>query len=293
MRLAPHDGQKPLLRQLNATILSAWHDSHWTRRNPCSKQPATSIDSQCTGDPSALTQLAVGRSSSCGSICLTSQCAFFYGHMTLPRVICRRSSGLLKTRIPVCQDSFQDLIPRVYWNLFHPVHRCWTRSGLRSCGNTLRLIGEIGVRFGDDRVDGFTPAFVRNADHGCIGDVRVLHRHIFDLCRVERRGMFTSGIISQRGEHLLALFFTGRQHAGENLNQVLAHRSEQLAAPIQMCDALLRNVPAEFETVLSNCLSHGRRQFVTIVENFPEQCLTCWRSWLTFTPLMPRPVSRR
>lgn len=88
----------------------------------------------------------------------------------------------------------------------------------------------------------------------------------------ERRGMFTSGIISQRGEHLVALFFTGRQHAGENLNQVLAHRSEQLAAPIQMCDALSRNVPAEFETVLSNCLSHGRRQFVTIVENFPEQC---------------------
>jgi len=87
----------------------------------------------------------------------------------------------------------------------------------------------------------------------------------------KRTGLFTSGIISKRGDHLMALFFTGRQHAGENLQAVLEKRSRELSAPIQMSDALSRNLPGEFETLLANCLSHGRRRFVDVVENFPEE----------------------
>ena len=86
-----------------------------------------------------------------------------------------------------------------------------------------------------------------------------------------RKGLFTSGVISKCGERLIALFFTGRHHAGENLERVLARRSKPLAAPIQMCDALSRNLPGEFKTILANCLSHGRRRFVDVVENFPEE----------------------
>jgi len=88
---------------------------------------------------------------------------------------------------------------------------------------------------------------------------------------LKRTGLFTSGIISKCGEQLIALFFTGRNHAGENLQSVLESRSKQLASPIQMCDALSRNLPGEFETILANCLSHGRRRFVDVVENFPEE----------------------
>ncbi len=54
----------------------------------------------------------------------------------------------------------------------------------------------------------------------------------------ERRGLFTSGIVSTREGRKIALFFSGRQHAGENLKDVLLRRAETLAAPIQMCDAL-------------------------------------------------------
>ncbi len=86
-----------------------------------------------------------------------------------------------------------------------------------------------------------------------------------------RKGLYTSGVISKRGEQLIALFFTGRQHAGENLERVLALRSKPLARPIQMCDALSRNLPGEFKTILANCLSHGRRRFVDVVDNFPEE----------------------
>jgi hypothetical protein len=87
----------------------------------------------------------------------------------------------------------------------------------------------------------------------------------------QRTGLFTSGIISKREAHLIALFFTGRRHAGENLQAVLEKRAKTLSAPIQMSDALSRNLPGEFKTLLANCLSHGRRRFVDVVENFPEE----------------------
>jgi transposase len=91
----------------------------------------------------------------------------------------------------------------------------------------------------------------------------------------ERTGVFTSGIVSTREGRKLALYFTGTRHAGENLADVLKQRSRELPRPIQMCDALSRNVPhlaAGTEILLANCLAHGRRQFVDVVENFPVEC---------------------
>ena len=87
-----------------------------------------------------------------------------------------------------------------------------------------------------------------------------------------RTGQFTSGIVSILGEHKIALYFTGNNHAGENLDKVLQHRAEALAKPIQMCDGLSRNVPKAFKTILANCLVHGRRNFTDIIEHFPSQC---------------------
>ena len=87
-----------------------------------------------------------------------------------------------------------------------------------------------------------------------------------------RTGQFTSGIVSILGDHKIALYFTGNKHAGENLDTVLQHRADTLAAPIQMCDALSRNVPKAFKTILANCLVHGRRNFTDIIEHFPAEC---------------------
>jgi len=91
----------------------------------------------------------------------------------------------------------------------------------------------------------------------------------------DRTGVFTSGIVSTKQGQRIALYFTGRQHAGENLRDVLAHRAEALAAPVQMSDALSRNtsaLPEGVEILLANCLAHGRRQFVEVAANFPEAC---------------------
>jgi len=88
----------------------------------------------------------------------------------------------------------------------------------------------------------------------------------------QRTGLFTSGVVSTSEGRRIALFFSGRKHAGENLTDVLVQRAADLAPPIQMCDALSRNLPAELETIVANCLAHGRRQFVEVAEHFPEEC---------------------
>src|SRR4051794_35020024 len=56
-----------------------------------------------------------------------------------------------------------------------------------------------------------------------------------------RCGLYTSGVIALRDGYRVALFFSGRRHAGENQSQVLKHRAELLPPPIQTCDALSRN----------------------------------------------------
>ena len=88
----------------------------------------------------------------------------------------------------------------------------------------------------------------------------------------QRKGMYTSGVVALRDGFRVALFFSGRRHAGENLAQVLKHRAEQLPPPIQMCDALSRNLPGELQTILAHCLAHARRRFVDVYDRFPEPC---------------------
>ena len=90
----------------------------------------------------------------------------------------------------------------------------------------------------------------------------------------KRTGTFTSGIVSVVGAWTIALFFTGWKHAGENLAEVLKQRARELPAPIQMSDALSRNVlkVEGVEPLQANCLAHGRRQVVEVADNFPEEC---------------------
>jgi transposase len=90
---------------------------------------------------------------------------------------------------------------------------------------------------------------------------------------LERTGVFTTAILSSGSErHTIALFHSGVRHAGENLNELLKERDPDLPAPILMCDALSRNLPANFKIILANCNAHARRQFVDLVEAFPAEC---------------------
>jgi len=89
-----------------------------------------------------------------------------------------------------------------------------------------------------------------------------------------RTGIFTTGIVSRTktkdNERDIVLFFTGRQHAGENLNDILKHRDLTKDPPILMCDALSRNEPKDFKTETCYCNVHARRGFADVVDVFDE-----------------------
>lgn len=92
-----------------------------------------------------------------------------------------------------------------------------------------------------------------------------------DARREDRTGVFTSAIVADDDEHRIALFFTGQKHAGENLAAVLSERAASLAAPIQMCDALSRNLPGALKTTVAHCIAHARRRFVDVANDFPDE----------------------
>jgi hypothetical protein len=87
----------------------------------------------------------------------------------------------------------------------------------------------------------------------------------------ERTGVYTSGIIARNGDRTIALFFSGHQHAGENLADVLSRRAEELPAPVHMCDALSHNTKGIEGTLLAHCLAHARRKFVDVEPDFPDE----------------------
>jgi hypothetical protein len=89
----------------------------------------------------------------------------------------------------------------------------------------------------------------------------------------ERSGIFTSGIISllEEGKRI-AIFYTGRNHAGENIASLYEMRDGEKDPPIQMCDTLSRNMSSEFKIILCHCITHARRGFVDVIPSFPDEC---------------------
>ena len=88
-----------------------------------------------------------------------------------------------------------------------------------------------------------------------------------------RTGIFTTGIISVVEKQRIALYFSGRKHAGENITDLLEKRQVGLSPPIQMSDAKSGNTPKNIKVIESNCNTHARRNFLNVAEDFPYQCL--------------------
>jgi transposase len=86
------------------------------------------------------------------------------------------------------------------------------------------------------------------------------------------RATQTSGIVVKTGEQRIALYFSGRRHAGETLAELLKRRADGLPRPIQMSDALAVNISAEKEVITSYCLAHARRTVFELQEIYPAAC---------------------
>ena len=89
----------------------------------------------------------------------------------------------------------------------------------------------------------------------------------------ERTGMYTTVLLFE-GEQSICLYFSGRQHAGENLDDILTFRDPDLP-PIQwMSDGLAANTPKQHQDQCLdfNCIVHGRRKFIELETFFPNEC---------------------
>ncbi len=95
----------------------------------------------------------------------------------------------------------------------------------------------------------------------------------------ERTGLHTTGIVASPpcgdAGPKMALFFSGTQHAGENVRDLLKRRAAELPVPTFMSDALAANtskIKVDVQATIAYCLSHGRRKFVEVADDFPEAC---------------------
>jgi transposase len=86
-----------------------------------------------------------------------------------------------------------------------------------------------------------------------------------------RTGMQTTALIVQVGDRRICLYYTGRRHAGENLDALLAHREPHREKPLVMSDALSSNTAEETHLIRCHCLAHGRRKFSELDEVFPAE----------------------
>ena len=87
----------------------------------------------------------------------------------------------------------------------------------------------------------------------------------------ERTGMQTTALIVQVGDRRICLYYTGRRHAGENLDARLTKRESQRDKPLVMSDALSSNNAEEDALIRCHCLAHGRRKFSELEDVFPAE----------------------
>jgi transposase len=148
------------------------------------------------------------------------------------------------------------------WDQIEAVARCC--YGVFSCLETLAAQGELMHQ--DDTTVRILTLMKENEQIRARAAAQGLSR------ATERTGMFTTALVVRVGERLIALYYSGRSHAGENLAALLDKRAAAQGPPLVMSDALSRNDVAEGLVVRCHCLAHGRRQFSDIEEMFPSAC---------------------
>jgi transposase len=91
----------------------------------------------------------------------------------------------------------------------------------------------------------------------------------------QRTGLFTTGMVAKAGEPTkgprIAIYVSGRRHAGENSAELLSGRPSGLSPPIRVGDASASNRVGEVACVEAGCWFHARRPFVVLERIFPEQ----------------------
>jgi len=89
-----------------------------------------------------------------------------------------------------------------------------------------------------------------------------------------RSGIYTSAVLAiDDKDRRLVLFQTNVGHAGEFMQEILSARDPTRAPPTLMSDALSANHVIGHEFVKCLCNAHGRRGFVELIEQSPDEVI--------------------
>jgi transposase len=175
--------------------------------------------------------------------------------------LCHYDAGLPLNRIERLQHNLQTPIPSsTQWDVLN-----------ESASTFKPVFDEMARQAAQGQVVHDDDTFVRIL--ALMGKRRAELLKKGELPSPERTGLFTTAIVSITDRAPIALFYTGRKYAGENLADLLKVREADLGPPILMSDALdSRNVPKGHTVIESNCAAHARRGFVDQIPNFPAEC---------------------
>jgi hypothetical protein len=172
-------------------------------------------------------------------------------------VMAKYAAGLPFYRLAQMQAAFGvPLPPSVQWERAEAV-----ADALLPVYLYLRtLAAQAGVLIGDDTRVQILSCYQENEQRAADG---------------QRHGLHTTGIVAQspdKSQPSIVLYVSGRQHAGENMGELLELRSAEQSPPLQVGDALAANWSHASPVITVKCLAHARRQFTDIEEMFPEEC---------------------
>lgn len=91
--------------------------------------------------------------------------------------------------------------------------------------------------------------------------------------KTDKKGCYTTGIVSVHDDHMSYIFVTDNQTAGKSAAPFLHLRHPDLPTPYLMCDALTANIPEDISRdlyILCYCLVHARRQFYELPDGYDD-----------------------
>ena len=86
----------------------------------------------------------------------------------------------------------------------------------------------------------------------------------------ERHGCHGTCLHGKHQTHQIVLYYVGRNHAGENLDELLADRSKDLPTLLQMGDGSACNTDHGHDSVEVNCHAHSYRKIADKRDAYPE-----------------------
>ena len=93
-----------------------------------------------------------------------------------------------------------------------------------------------------------------------------------NLKKKARRSLQTTGMVGVDETYTIALYFSGRHHAGENIRELIKSRPLGLGLLKQVGDAASHNQINGEETIFICCWAHARRRFIDIESSAPQIC---------------------